>query len=467
MNLTIIGAGPGGYVAALKASQLGAKTTVIECDEVGGTCLNWGCIPTKAIIASIEVLHKARRLEDYGIDFSGSVSPNISKIMARKEKIVSTQIKGIKSLFKSWGINLIYGKARLLSPNQVEIQKKDGSSEIIKTEKIIIATGSKPAQLPIFPFDGQNIISCNEALHIKSIPKNLLIVGAGVIGSEFAFIFSELGTQVTMFELMPRAIPTEDYEISDILQREFKKRNIRLFTGIRLERAEKMPDGIHVYASDGREFVGDTLLVSIGRSFNTEGIGLKDAGVKLGQRGEIVVNEKMETNVPNIYAVGDITGGMLLAHKASEEGIVAACNACGINKTIDYSVVPAAIFTSPEIGAVGLRQHQAEEMGIQFKTGHFQFRALGKAHAMGEIAGIFKIIADAETDKILGVHIIGPHASDLIHEGALAMKGGITVMELADMIHAHPTLSEGLREAAEDLHGIAIHAPQKIGLSPN
>lgn len=462
MNLTIIGAGPGGYVAALKASQLGAKVTIIECDEVGGTCLNWGCIPTKAIIASTEALHKAKKLADYGIDLTGSVSPNLSKIMERKGKIVSTQIKGIKSLFKSWGINLIEGKARLLSPKKVEIQKKDGSPEVIQTEKIIIATGSRPAQLPLYPFDGEHIISCNEVLTLKSIPKTLLIIGAGVIGSEFAFIFSELGTQVTMFEIMPRAIPTEDYEISDIIQREFKKRNIRLLTNIKLKKTEQAADGIHVYADDGREFVGDKLLVSIGRSFNTAGIGLQEAGVILGQKGEIAVNEKMETNVPGIYAVGDVTGGMLLAHKASEEGIVAAYNACGYHKKIDYSVVPAAIFTSPEIGSVGLRQHQAEEKGIHFKTGHFQFRALGKAHAIGEITGLFKIIADAETDKILGVHIIGPNASDLIHEGALAMKSGITVMELADMIHAHPTLSEGFREAALDLHGMALHAPKKM-----
>ncbi len=461
MNLAIIGAGPGGYVAALKASQLGAKVTVIESEEVGGTCLNWGCIPTKAIIASAEALHKARNLENFGIDLSGSVSPNLSKIMERKEKIVSTQIKGIKSLFKSWGINLIAGKAKLLSPKKIEIQKNNGISEIIDAEHIIIATGSRPAQLPLFPFDGDNILSCNDALEIKSIPKSIIIIGAGVIGSEFAFIFSELGTEVTMFEMMPRAISTEDHEISDILQKEFKKRKIKLFTGIKIEKLEIKSDGIHVCSGNGKEFVSEKLLVSIGRSFNTNGIGLEDAGVSLGQKGEITVNGRMETNVPGVYAIGDVTGGMLLAHKASEEGIVAAYNACGIDRMIDYSVVPAAIFTSPEIGSVGLRQHQAEEMGIEFKTGHFQFRTLGKAHAMGEITGIFKVIADAKTDKILGVHIIGPHASDLIHEGALAMKGGMTATDVADMIHAHPTLSEGFREAAGDVHDNAIHVPRE------
>lgn len=462
MNLVILGAGPGGYVAALKASQLGAKVTVIEKDKLGGTCLNWGCIPTKAIIASTDALRKARKLEDYGIDLAGNVSPNLTKIMERKEKIVSDQTKGIKSLFKSWGINIIDGQARLLSPQKVAVEKKDGTHEVIEAQKIIIATGSRPAPLPLFPFDGEDIISYKEALSIKSIPKSLLIIGAGVIGSEFAFIFSELGSQVTMFEIMPRAISTEDHEISDILHREFKKRNIKLFTSTSVKKAEKKSDGIHVYTTDGKEFVGTKLLVAVGFAFNTEGIGLEDVGIKLGQRGEITVNERMETNIQGIFAIGDVTGGMLLAHKASQEGIVAAYNACGFNKTIDYSVLPAAIFTSPEIGSVGLRQHQAEVNGLQFKTGHFQFRTLGKAHAMGEITGIFKIIADARTDRILGVHIIGPHASDLIHEGALAMKGGVTANELADMMHAHPTLSEGFREAAQDLHGMAIHAPKRI-----
>lgn len=458
MSLTIIGSGPGGYVAALKASQLGAKVNVIECDEVGGTCLNWGCIPTKAILASAEALQNAKNLEDFGIDLSGKVSPNLSKIMERKRKIVSTQVKGIRALFKSRGVNLIEGKAVLLSPHKIEIRKRDGSSEIIDSEKIIIATGSRPAQLPLMPFDGENILSSTDALNIKTIPQSLLIIGAGVVGSEFAFIFSELGADVTLLEMMPRAIPTEDYEISEILQKELKKKKIKLLTGIKVERVDVKRDGIHVHLQNGKEVIGEKLLISVGRNFNTEGIGLEAAEVKTGKRGEIIVNEKMETNVPDIYAIGDVVGGALLAHKASEDGVVAAYNACGIERKIDYSVIPAAIFTTPEIGSVGLRQHQAEEKGIAIKTGRSQFRALGKAHAIGKIAGMFKIIADAKTDKILGVHIIGANASDLIHEGALAIKAGLTVSEVAEMIHAHPTLSEGFREAAWDVHGKAIHA---------
>lgn len=461
MKLTIIGAGPGGYVAALKAAQLGAQVTVIEDTEVGGTCLNRGCIPTKALVASAEALHKARSLDEYGIELSGNITPNLAKIIERKNKVISVQVKGIRSLFKSWGVTLIEGRGMMLTPEKVEVQKKDGSIDVIETDKIMIATGSRPAQIPIFPFDGDHIMSSDDALNIKSIPKSLIIIGAGVIGCEFACIFRELGTDVTMVEMVARAVSTEDPEISEVLEKELKKKKIKLMTGVKVERVEGQHDGIHVYLADGKELIAEKLLVSIGRSLNTENIGIEALGIKKGSRGEIAVNEKMETNIGGIYAIGDVTGGILLAHMASKEGIIAAYNACGIEKKIDYSVVPAAIFTSPEIGSVGLREHHAQEKGMKIKTGHFQFRGLGKAHAMGEIAGMLKIVADADTDKVLGVHIIGPHASDIVHEGALAIKSGLTVRELADMIHAHPTLAEGLMEAAEDVHGEAIHAPKK------
>ncbi len=460
MRLLVIGAGPGGYVAALKAAQLGAEVTVVEDTEVGGTCLNRGCIPTKALVASAEAIHKARNLKDFGVDVSGEIVPNLSRIMERKNKVVSTQVKGIRSLFKSWGVTLIEGKGMLLTPGKVEIEKKDGSVEIVEADKIVIATGSKPARIPIFPFDGEHILSSDDALNIKSIPKSLIIVGAGVIGCEFACIFRELGTEVTMVEMMPGAISTEDPEISRLLEKELKKKKIKLLTEVKVERVEGQHDGIHVGLAGGRELVAEKLLVSIGRSLNTEGIGLEAIGIKKGSRGEIEVNEHMETNIEGIYAIGDVTGGILLAHVASREGTVAAYNACGIEKKIDYSVVPAAIFTSPEIASVGLREGQASEKGIDYITGHFQFRALGKAHAMGEISGFVKVVADKDTDRLLGVHIIGPHASDLIHEAAVAIKAGLKVRDIADTIHAHPTLSEGLMEAAEDVHGEAIHVPK-------
>ena len=461
MRLAIIGAGPGGYVAALKAARLGAQVTVIEDREVGGACLNRGCIPAKTLVATTEVLHKAKHLEDYGIELTGRITPNLAKIMERKNRVVSTQVRGIRALFKSWGVTLVEGKGMLLSPQKIEVERKDGTTEVVETDKIIIATGSRPAQIPLFPFDGTQILSSDDALEITSIPQSMVIIGAGVIGCEFACIFRELGTEVTMVEMQPRAVTTEDPEISEALERELKKKKITLLTNTKVERAEVRPDGIHVFLEGGKELAGEKLLVSIGRTLNSEGLGLEAVGVQKGPGGRIPVNERMETNIGGIYAIGDVTGKILLAHVASKEGMVAAYNACGIKKEIDYTVVPAGIFTSPEIGSVGLREHQAESRGIRIKTGRFLYRALGKAHAMGELTGMFKIIADALTDKVLGVHIIGAHASDLVHEGALAIKAGLTAKEVADMIHAHPTLAEGIMEAAEDVHGEAIHSPRK------
>jgi dihydrolipoamide dehydrogenase len=461
VKIAILGAGPGGYVAAIKAAQLGAQVTVIEDTEVGGTCLNKGCIPTKTLLATTELLHKMKNSTEFGIEISGQMTPNLSRIMERKNKVVSTQVKGIRSLFKSWGISLIEGRGMIVSPEKIEVQKRDGTTDIVGSDKIIIATGSRPAQLPLFPFDGDHILSSDDALTIKSIPKTLIIIGAGVVGCEFAFIFGELGVDITMLEIMPRALSTEDPEISETLERELKKKKIKLMTGVKVTGVQGKHDGIHVYLEEGKELVAEKLLVSVGRTLNSDGIGIEAVGIEKGPRGQIVVNEKMETNIGGMYAIGDVTGGLLYAHVASREGIVAAKNIIGVDQKIDYSVVPATIFTSPEIATVGLKEHQAGEKGIKVKTGHFQFRAIGKAHVMGEIAGFIKVVADEKSDRILGVHIIGPHASDLIHEAAVAMKAGLKTRDIAETIHSHPTLSEGMMEAAEDVHGEAIHVPKK------
>lgn len=457
MTLTIIGSGPGGYVAALKAARLGARVTIIEDKEVGGTCLNRGCIPTKSLVASVGALHTAKRLAEYGIDIQGEIHPNLSKMMERKDKIVATQVRGIRSLFKSWGITLIEGRGKVLTPGKVEARKKDGPTEVIETDKIIIATGSRPAELPMFPLDGEHILSSDHAVSINSIPKSLIIIGAGVIGCEFACIFRELGTEITMVEMMPRALSSEDDEIAALLQREFIKKKIKLFTGVTVDRVGRDDSGIHIYLHSGEELIAEKLLVSIGRAFNVENIGLEALGILKGARGEIVVNDRMETNIRGIYAIGDVTGGPLLAHVASKQGLVAAGNSCGKDTSMDYSVVPSGTFTSPEIGSVGLREHQAAEQGINVKVGRFQFRMLGKAHVIGEITGMVKILAGAASGKVLGVHIIGPHASELVHEGALAMQAGLTAEGIADMIHAHPTLSECIMEAAADVNGEATH----------
>jgi dihydrolipoamide dehydrogenase len=461
VRLTILGAGPGGYVAAIRAAQLGAEVTVIEESEVGGTCLNWGCIPTKTLIASAEVLHKAKNAADFGLELAGNVSPNIIKIMERKRKVVDTQVKGIRGLLKSWGIKLMEGRGVIINPKKIRVTLKDGSTQEIDTDKIIIATGSKPAQIPVFPFDGKRILSSDHAVNLDVIPKSLLIVGAGVIGCEFAFIYREFGSEVTMVEMLPRAVSTEDEEISALLERELKKNRIKLITNTGVQKVDVKDNGVTATLTDGKTIDAEKVLVSIGRSVNTRNIGLDNIGVNTGKRGEIFVNEKMETNIEGVYAVGDVVGGIMLAHLASKQGLAAAENATGGNAAIRYDVVPAAIFTRPEIASVGLREHQVKDKNIKYKVGRFQFRALGKAHAMGEISGMFKIISEESTDKILGAHIIGPHASDLIHEIAVAMEGGLTVKDIAHTIHAHPTLAEGIMEAAEDVHGMAVHVPKK------
>lgn len=461
IKITIIGAGPGGYVAAIRAAQKGAQVTLIEHAEVGGTCLNWGCIPTKTLISSAEALEHMRHSTDFGIDVSGEIGFNLVKVRERKDKVVSTQVKGIRGLLKSWGVSLIQGHGSLLSPDVVRVVQEDGMTMDIKSEKVIIATGSHPAKLPGFPFDGESVITSDDAVLLKRIPEKLLIVGAGVIGSEFAFIYRTFGAEVIMVEMMPHAISTEDEELSEILERELKKAKIKLIPNVKVENIEKDNNGVlAVKLSNGQELSFDMILVSIGRSMNSDGLLLEEIGVVRGKRGEILVNEKMETSVSGVYAIGDVTGKIMLAHVASHQGVVAVENALGGSERMDYSVVPSCIFTMPEIGSVGIREKTAVEKGMKYRVGRFHYRALGKAHAMGEITGMIKILADESTDRVLGVHICGAHATDMIHEGALAIQMGVTAARLGHMIHAHPTLAEGIMEAAEDVHGMAIHVPK-------
>jgi dihydrolipoamide dehydrogenase len=460
-RLTIIGAGPGGYVAAIRAAQKGAQVTVVEDSEVGGTCLNRGCIPTKTLIASAEALEHVRRAADFGIEAPGNIGYNLTKIRERKDKVVSLQVKGIRGLFKSWGVTLIEGRGSLLSSDTVRVVRKDGTTTDLKSDKIIIATGSSPAKLPGFSFDGESVITSDEAVQLGKIPRSLLIVGAGVIGSEFAFIYRTFGAEVTMVELLPRALSTEDEDMSGIIEREFKKSGIKLLTNVKVENAEKDAEGMMIAKlSNGQEIHAEMILVSIGRSMNSGNLGLDTVGVATGKRGEITVDGRMETSVPGIYAVGDITGKILLAHVASHQGLVAVENALGGNDTMDYEVVPSGIFTMPEVGSVGLREHEAREKGIKYRVGRFPYRALGKAHAIGKITGLVKVIADEASDKVLGVHVCGVHATDMVHEGALAIRTGTTATKLGRMIHAHPTLAEAVMEAAGDVHGRAIHIPK-------
>lgn len=456
MKIAVIGAGPGGYVAAVRAARLGAQVTLIEQEEVGGACLNHGCIPTKTMIASAGVFSKARRLEEFGVDISGTIRPDILKIVERKDKVVSLQVKGIKSLLKSRGVRLVEGRGGIVGKNLVKVVKTDGSAENIEADGIIIATGSRPAVLPQLPFNGDTIISSSDILHLNALPESMIIVGAGAIGCEFACMFSEFGVKITLVELKNRAVATEDEEISEILEREFKKKKIALIKGVNIEKVGH-DSGVGLLLSNGTEITAEKLLVSVGRSFNTEDLGLEYIGIKKGPAGNISVDEKLETSVKGIYAIGDVIGGLLLAHVASREGFVAASNASGGNLSMDYSAIPAAIFTSPQIASVGLREFQAKDRGMNVRVGRFQFRSLAMSHSIGEIAGIIKIIADADTDRILGMHIIGPDAAELIQQGTIAINAGLKARDIANMVHAHPTLSEVVMEAMADVNGESIH----------
>ncbi|MEK6683109.1 MAG: dihydrolipoyl dehydrogenase [Nitrospirota bacterium] len=464
-RIIVIGAGPGGYVAAIRAAQLGARVSLIEAQEVGGTCLNKGCIPSKALIFNAEVIGLLRRAEEFGVRITSEMTFDVTRMLERKQRIVQMQVRGIHALLKSWGVSLIKGHGRLIGPRAVEVADAGGQSGRFEADRIILATGSRPIKPPLFPFDGERVITSEEALEPRVLPKSLLIVGAGIEGCEFGFLYRSLGVSVTMVEMQNRPLATEDEEVSSLIAREMAKRGITLHLSLRVEKVVPEPAQLVATLSDGQTIVAERLLVSIGRKMNTEGLGLEEAGVALGKRGEIVVNDRMETGASGVYAIGDAVGRMMLAHVASAEGKIAAANAVAEpgSRSMNYDVVPAGIFTMPEIGTVGLKEWEAAEQGLPVRVGRYPFRALGRAHTMDEIAGFVKVITEAESGRILGVHIIGPHASDLIHAAAIAMRLGAKASDMAEMIHAHPTLSEAMMEAAEDVYGSAIHLPRKKG----
>ena len=468
-HIAILGAGPGGYVAAIRAAQLGARVTVIENQALGGVCLNWGCIPSKALLSVIELGDKLKKADELGVILPGPARYDLARMVGRKNKVVAGLVKGIATLFKAWNIEHVDGTGSLRDPHTIDVRKKDGSEGQIAADAIIVATGSSWPNLPEFPIDGKQILTSKELLDLDVIPARLLIIGAGVEGCEFASLYSGLGTQVTVVELMSRVLPTEDEEIASMMDRELKKRGVTLCTGTTVDRLERSDTTVTAHLKDGTTVTAEKLLVSVGRGLNSHGIGLEHVGVQTGRRGEILVNERMETNVPGIYAIGDVVGKAMLAHVASAQGKVAAENIMGHPTTVRYDVIPAGIFTLPEIGRIGLTEQQAREQ-VQaagqpstdaLKIGRFRYGGLGKAQATGDTTGMVKVIAEAKTGTILGVHIVGAHAADLIHEAAVAMQVGARVSQLAEMIHAHPTLAEGLMEAAEDVDGRAIHQARK------
>lgn len=457
-DVIFIGAGPGGYIGAIRAAQRGASVAVVERERVGGVCLNWGCIPTKSIIASVHALRVAREAESMGLKIDGAISADPAAVWKRKDKIVETLTRGIASLLKSNGVKLIEGAAKFISANEIEVSGANAATQL-NAKKIVIATGSRPAALPGIEPDGKLILTSTDVLANPQVPANLLIVGAGAIGMEFAGIFSALGSKVTVIEMMPRPLPMEDEDVSTLIARELKKQKIKLIVSEKIAKLVKTDNGVKAELSGGGVIEADRVLVSIGRAFNTESLGLDIIGIAAGKRGEIIVNSKMETSVPGVYAIGDVTGGPLLAHVAGAGGIVAAENATGGDRSLDLDVVPACTFTYPEVSSVGLREWQAVERGIDVKVGRFAVRGLGMAQAIGEIAGEVKVVTD-KNHRVLGVHIVSAGASMIIHEAALAIKKGLTIDEWVSMIHAHPSMSESLVEAAEDVAGMAIHLPK-------
>jgi dihydrolipoamide dehydrogenase len=457
VRIVIIGGGPGGYVAGIRAAQRGADVTVVEKDLLGGTCLNRGCIPTKALLGSVEALHKARSGDEFGFAASGDIKPDFARMMERKSAISKQLRDGIHALFKKNKVKLVVGDGRITGAGTVQVETAEGSV-ILEADKIIIATGSEPARLPFFDFDQPTVLTSTGALELTSIPETLLIIGAGVIGCEFASVFSELGTKITMVEMMPQMLPLEDTRLAKQFQLIFKKKGIEVLLKTKVDGiAEYGADHITANIEGGQQITAEKMLVSIGRQPNSKGIGLETVGVETDGRGYIVVNDKLETSAPNVYAIGDVNGGILLAHVASYEGLVAVDNCLGGDVQRELKVVPSCIYTLPEIASIGLTEDQARDEGYEPVTGTFRLGSSGKALAIGEGVGYIQIVADHKTDKVLGANMMGPHVTDLIHEIAVAIKNDLTVKQIGDTIHAHPTIGEALMEAAHDVHGESVH----------
>jgi len=456
-HIAIVGGGPAGYVAAIRARQLGAEVTLIEMDALGGTCTNRGCIPSKAMLRCAEVAREARETDQFGVnvEFKGV---DWAKVIQRKDQVVAQLRKGVEFLMKERGIRVIQGKGRLVAPLVVEAET-EGKSETVKADRVLLAVGSVPARLPLPGFDLPGVMSSDQILNIESIPESIAIIGAGPIGLEFADVFNSMGSKVTIVELLPRMAPLEDEEISTELARSFRRRRIDAFLNAKvLGVAERDGKRVVQFEQDGKaqEVSAEVVLSAVGRSPNTEGVGIPEAGIEMNRRA-IKANARMETNVPGVYAAGDAIGGILLAHVAFQEGKVAAANALGQSKERDYRAIPSVTYTHPEIGSTGLSEAKAKELGIDVKVGRFYFRAAGRAIAEGHREGMAKIVVDAATHKVIGGHVIGPRATDLIHEVVLAVQMGLGAEDLGEMVHGHPTLSEPIKEAAEDALGVAIH----------
>ena len=469
-RVVVLGAGPGGYVAALRAAQLGADVTVVEGDNVGGTCLNWGCIPSKVMVTTADMLRKLTHAETLGIRLEGTANVDMPALQIRKNQVIAGQARGIESLFSHSGIRLVEGYGRIEGFGKLLVPTPQGAREEIAWDHLILATGTYPTPLPGLPFDGERILSSDHALNLEAVPEKVVIVGGGVIGCEFACILAGFGSEVVLVEGADRILPLDSLEpaASKALAREMKKQKIRILTEKTVVSASPHAAGVDMEigpspsarkAGKAESITASHMLVCIGRTPNTTRIGLESVGLSPTQKGWISVNDRMETDVPGISAIGDVTGPerVMLAHVASMEGRIAAEAIMGMDSEMDYSAVPAAIFTHPEVASVGLTLAQAEERGFSARTDNLLFRSLGKAHAMGEIAGETLLVTEEGSGRVLGCHMVGPHVSDLVAEATLAIRKGLTAKDLGDTIHAHPTLAEVFGEAALKSLGMALH----------
>lgn len=451
-DLAVIGAGPGGYVAAIRAAQLGLKTVCIESrSSLGGTCLNVGCIPSKALLQSSEAYHQMHATaKENGITFD-NLSINIKKMMARKNKIVKILTRGIETLFKKNNINHLNGTASFIDKNTLKVKSsKDDSESIIKANNILIATGSQPIEFPNAPFDGERIISSTEALSLEDVPNELVIVGGGVIGLELGSVWARLGAKITIIEATPTILPNMDKDIIDTMTAVFKKDKFKIHTSAYFKEVVKNSDNLVVIAEkDGEktEIPCDKLLIAVGRKPYTVGLDLEKVDIKANESGRLDVDENYRTNIPNIYAIGDLIAGPMLAHKAEEEGVSCVEKIAGKAGHVNYETIPGVVYTWPEVAAIGKTEAQCQEKGIEYKIGKFPFMANGRARCGFETRGFVKIVADAKTDKIIGAHMVGPNASELIGEIAIGMEFSASSEDIARSIHAHPTLNEVIKEA--------------------
>jgi dihydrolipoamide dehydrogenase len=461
-DIVIIGAGPGGYVAAIKAGQSGKKVACIDKAHLGGICLNWGCIPTKAFLKSAEVFQSMQHAADYGLSVTGAKA-DLGAIIDRSRKVSDTMVGGIEFLLKKNKVDNISGTASIIASNLVEVTDAKGEVSLIETDKIIVSTGASPVSLPFAPVDEKNIISYRQALSMRKQPKKLLVIGGGAIGVEFSYFFNAIGTEVHIVEMCDQLLPVEDVDTAKILGREFKKQGIKVYTSTKTKSVDVAKAGkinVVLETAKGKEIKleVDRVLSAVGMKANTSGLGLEKSGVKLDARGNIIVNEHQQTSNPNIYAIGDCAGRQMLAHKASAEGEVAVAHICGEEKHgVDYGQIPGCTYCQPQVAGVGLTEKAASEAGIEVKIGKFPFTASGKAHGVGHPEGMVKLIFNAATEALIGAHIVGYDATEMIAELGLAMKLEATWEEIAHTIHAHPTLSEATMEAALDSVGKAIH----------